>query len=411
MPLWRRNLVILVLVQLLSTAGFSLVFPFLPLYVNELGIATRGSVEFWAGMVFSSQAVTMMISAPIWGAVADRYGRKLMLARATLGGAVLLALMGAVQNAEQLVLLRTVQGAVTGVVAAANALVAAQTPRERSGSALGMLNMARWAGVALGPVIGGVLGDAFGFRESFWITGALLGLAGVCVVFWVHEEFTPPDAAHRIGFWDGYRNLVAAPGMSGLYMLTFLRSLGQTLILPIAALFVMQLMGTEQGAASVTGIVIGIAAFTGALSAVWLGRLGDRIGHTRVLIGAALTTVLFYVPQAFVTSAWQLAVLQGLSGFAAGGLVPSIAALMNLWTPAGNQGATYGLENSVNAAARIFSPMLGAGIALWFGFRGVFGMSALIYGAIAVMSIGVARRASARGQSGAGRAALHATGD
>ncbi|MCB0131778.1 MAG: MFS transporter, partial [Caldilineaceae bacterium] len=171
MQSWRRNLAVLAMVQLLSTAGFSLIFPFLPLYVKELGIATRGSLEFWAGMVFSSQAVTMMISAPIWGAVADRYGRKLMLARATLGGAVLLTLMGLVQNAEQLVALRTVQGAVTGVAAAASALVAAQTPKEHSGAALGTLQMARWGGIAAGPVLGGVLGDLFGFRESFWITG------------------------------------------------------------------------------------------------------------------------------------------------------------------------------------------------------------------------------------------------
>ena len=404
MPTWRRNLIVLVLVQLLSTAGFSLVFPFLPLYVNEIGIATRGSVEFWAGMVFSSQAVTMMISAPIWGTVADRYGRKLMLARATLGGAVLLALMGLVQNAEQLVLLRTIQGGVTGVVAAANALVAAQTPRERSGAALGMLNMARWAGVALGPIIGGVLGDAFGFRESFWITGALLGFAGICVVFWVHEEFTPPAKEERTGFWASYHMLIRAPGMSGLYALTFLRSLGQTLILPIVALFVMELMQTDQGAASATGIIIGMAAFTGALSAVWLGRLGDRVGHTRVLIGAAVTTVLFYIPQPFVHTAWQLALLQGMSGFAAGGLIPSIAALMNLWTPGDNQGATYGLENSVNAAARIFSPMLAAGVAVWFGYRGVFGLSGLIYGAIAVLAVAVGRRAHAREEERLGNA-------
>ena len=89
MPQWRRNLYILTLVQLLSTAGFSLVFPFMPLYVKEVGIATQGSVEFWAGLAFSSQAFTMMLAAPVWGAFADRHGRKVMLVRATFGGAVL----------------------------------------------------------------------------------------------------------------------------------------------------------------------------------------------------------------------------------------------------------------------------------------------------------------------------------
>ena len=396
MQSWRRNLAVLAMVQLLSTAGFSLIFPFLPLYVKELGIATRGSLEFWAGMVFSSQAVTMMISAPIWGAVADRYGRKLMLARATLGGAILLTLMGLVQNAEQLVALRTVQGAVTGVAAAASALVAAQTPKEHSGAALGTLQMARWGGIAAGPVLGGVLGDLFGFRESFWITGALLGVAGLAVVFWVEEEFTPIAREDRTGFVAGYRKLITAPGMLGLYVLAFLRSLGQTIYLPIVALFVMQLLGSEDRAALTTGIVISVAAFTGAVSAAWLGRLGDRIGHTTILICSALITVLFYLPQAFVTTWWQLALLQALSGFTAGGLVPSLAALMNLWTPHGNQGATYGLENSVTAAGRAVSPMIGAAVAVAFGLRGVFGAAALIYIVITLLAIAIARAATAR---------------
>jgi DHA1 family multidrug resistance protein-like MFS transporter len=101
-PQWRRNLYVLFVVQILTTAGFSLVFPFLPLYIKELGVATGGSLEFWAGLVFSGQALTMMITSPLWGVVADRHGRKPMLLRATIGGAVLLTLMGFAQNAEQL---------------------------------------------------------------------------------------------------------------------------------------------------------------------------------------------------------------------------------------------------------------------------------------------------------------------
>ncbi|MCL4858075.1 MAG: MFS transporter, partial [Caldilineaceae bacterium] len=185
MPAWRRNLYVVFVVQFLSGAGFSLVFPFLPLYVKELGVASGGSVEFWAALVFSSQAVTMMVASPIWGAFADRHGRKLMLERATIGGAILLILMGFAQNAEQLVLLRTIQGLVSGVISAANALVAASTPRQHSGEALGLLQTSRWAGVSGGPLIGGLLGEAFGFRECFWITGGMLALAGVATMFWV----------------------------------------------------------------------------------------------------------------------------------------------------------------------------------------------------------------------------------
>jgi DHA1 family multidrug resistance protein-like MFS transporter len=367
----------------------------MPLYVQEVGIATRGSVAFWAGLSFSSQAFTMMLAAPIWGNYADRYGRKVMLVRATFGGAILLVLMGLVQNAEQLVILRTIQGFVTGVVPAANALVAASAPRERIGEAMGVLNTSRAVGVAVGPVIGGLLGDAFGFRESFWITGALLAISGACTLWWVHEEFVPKRNAARVGFFDAYKILLHSPGMGGLYGLNFLRSLGQTMILPMVALFVVELTQVTAGAASITGFIIGLASFTAALSGMWLGRLGDRIGHSKVLIGAALVAALLYAPQPFVTHVWQLVVLQGLQGFAAGGLIPSLSSLMNLWAPAGNQGAVYGLDTSVNAAARSIAPMIGAAVAIWFGLRGVFGATTLVYVSIVLLAWHVLRQRAA----------------
>ena len=409
MPRWRRNLYILAMVQLLSTAGFSLVFPFMPLYVQEVGIATRGSVEFWAGLSFSSQAFTMMLAAPIWGAYADRYGRKMMLVRATFGGAILLVLMGLVQNAEQLVVLRTIQGFVTGVVPAVSALVAASAPRERMGEAMGLLNTSRAVGVAVGPVIGGILGDAFGFRESFWITGALLAISGVAALIWGHEEFVPVRKAARVGFFDAYKLILKLPGMPGLYGLNFLRSLGQTMILPMIALFVVELMGVTEGAATITGLIIGLASFTAATSGVWLGRLGDRIGHTKVLMVAALVAALLYAPQPFVTSVWQLVVLQALQGFAAGGLIPSLASLMNLWAPAGSQGAIYGLDTSVNAGARSLAPMVGAAVAVSFGLRGVFGATTVVYAAIVLLALYVVRMREKT--LGAPNAEVRAVGD
>lgn len=391
MPAWQRNLYVVFIVQLLSTAGFSLVFPFLPLYVKEIGVASGGSIEFWSGLVFSSQAVTMVFASPIWGSFADRHGRKLMLERATLGGAILLVLMGFAQNAEQLVILRTIQGLVSGVISAANALVAASTPRQHSGEALGLLQTSRWVGVTGGPLLGGLLGEAFGFRECFWITGGLLALAGIATMIWVKEDFRPIAKAQRPSFWASYRTLFTAPGMRGLYQLTFLRSLGATLTVPIASLYVASLMDAEQGAALMTGIVMGATAFASALSAGWLGRLGDRQGHTHILIFSAIAAALLYIPQSMVTAAWQLVVLQALSGLAVGGLMATTAALMNLWSPRGNQGATYGLDNSVQAAARSISPMAGAGIALWLGMRGVYVGVALVYVVMAAVAWRVAR--------------------
>ena len=392
---WKCNLLVLSLVQVLSTLGFGLVFPFLPLYVKELGTTMGGSLEFWAGMAFSMQAFTMMIASPIWGSVADRSGRKLMLERATLGGAVIVAAMGFAQSAEQLVFLRTLQGAMTGVIAANNALVAAQTPRKQTGFALGVINMARWVGVAGGPFVGGLLGEYFGFRESFWITGSLLAVAALAVFFWVQEDFQPLARADQLGFWQNYRGLFTAPGMPGLYALAFLRSLGATIIVPILALFVLALnQGQEHGAVIMTGLIIGASAFTSAVSAVYLGRLGDRIGHSRVLLVSSILAALLYVPQAFVSDAWQLLLLQGVSGFAVGGLIPSVAALMNSWAPGGTQGATYGLDNSVQASARVVAPMLAAALAASIGYHAVFCGAAVVYGIAAVVAWTVAQRST-----------------
>ena len=391
---WRRNLAVLSVVQVISTLGFGLIFPFLPLYVRDLGVSTAGSLEFWAGLAFSAQAFTMMIASPIWGTVADRSGRKLMLERATLGGAIIVGAMGFVQNAEQLVLLRALQGATTGVIAANNALVASQTPKEHSGFALGVINMARWVGVAGGPLVGGVIGELFGFRESFWITGTLLGVAGIAVVLWVQEDFHPVAKAQRPGFWASYRAIFTAQGMRGLYSLAFLRSLGATVTVPILALFVLALnQGEERGSVAMTGLIIGASAFTSAVSAVYLGRLGDRIGHERILFASAVLSAVLFIPQVFVTSGWQLAFWQAVSGIAIGGLVPSVSALMNIYAPAGNQGATYGLDNSVQAAARVVAPMMAAALAMWVGYRGVFVGAAAIYVVAAIVARLVTQRA------------------
>jgi len=388
---WRRNLYIMFAVQLVSMSGFSLVFPFLPLYVKQLGVSTGGSTEFWSGLVFSAQPLTMMISAPIWGAVADRFGRKLMLARATFGGALLLAAMGFAQSAEQLALLRALQGLVTGTMPAANALVAASAPKEHSGEALGLLQTGAWVGVAVGPLLGGVIGDAIGFRESFWITGSLLALSGAAVLLWVEEDFHPVDKARRPKLVAGYRWLLQSPIMIRLYIITFLQALGRMIIMPIAALFIMQLMGTKVGVATVTGIMMGAMAVTSSVSGALMGRMGDRIGHNRVLLASVLAAMVFYLPQPFVTAPWQLVVLQALSGLANGGMIPAVAALMNLQDTTGSQGAIFGLNASVTAAGRSLAPMLGASMAIWFGMRSVFLAAACIYAAAAIVAVYIYR--------------------
>lgn len=389
---WRRNLYVLCAVQVLSVAGFSLVFPFLPLYVAELGVATKGSVAFWSGLVFSSQAVTMMISSPLWGAVADRYGRKPMLIRASLGGALMVALMGFAQSAEQLVMIRTVQGLLTGVVSATSALVASTVPKEKSGESLGLIQTGTWVGVAVGPLIGGLVGETLGYRASFWVTGGALAMAGIAAIFWVQEEFTPLPVRERVKLWEGYRNLLRVPDMGPIYSISFLQSLGRSVTMPIMAFVFVGLLSSNEGVAAITGLSMGAKAAVGSVSAVYLGRLSDSIGHEKVLTAGALLAVLVYLPQMFVVNAWQLVFLQALTGISAGAIMPATSALLNLRTPRGAHGTTFGLVNSVNSGGRMLAPMLGAAVFPLIGIRGVFGVTTLVYLLLALVALYIWRK-------------------
>ncbi|RME41842.1 MAG: MFS transporter [Caldilineae bacterium] len=366
MPPWQRALFILAFAQFISSLGFSNIFPFLPFYVKELGSRSNLSVEFWVGMVFSGQATTMMIASPIWGALADRYGRKLMVERAMFGGAVIILLMAFVHSAEQLVLLRTIQGMITGTVSATNALAAATAPRHRTGYAMGVIQVSRWSGVTLGPLMGGITADAVGFRATFAVTAFLLALAGVLVWRGVEEHFVRLAAAEgdapSPGMVTAWRAVLRAPGVGVTYTLRFSSWLGRTMLLPFLPLFVQMLMPTTRSISTYTGLVVGVASATGTASAIYLGRLGDRIGHRRILITCAAATALLYVPQSLATAGWQLLVLQALTGMAAGGIVPALGALLARYTRPGEEGAVYGLDNSIVAAATLLLTTL---LAAW----------------------------------------------
>jgi predicted MFS family arabinose efflux permease len=143
---WKRNLAALWFGELVAISGFSVFMPFLPFYVQELGVTGLEQVAFWSGLLITAQAVTMAAIAPVWGSLADRYGRKIMVVRAMFGGAVVIASMGFVGNVYQLALLRAIQGFLTGTVPAATTLVASSTPPERRGFAIGLLQMAIYMG-------------------------------------------------------------------------------------------------------------------------------------------------------------------------------------------------------------------------------------------------------------------------
>jgi DHA1 family multidrug resistance protein-like MFS transporter len=394
----------MVFCQVITSIGFSSIFPFLPLYVKSLGSVTSLGTQVLTGLVFSCQAITMMIASPIWGALADRWGRKLMVERAMFGGAVLLGLMAFVRSAEELVLLRAIQGLITGTIGAANALVAAVVPRERTGYAMGLLQVGLASGVGLGPVIGGAVADAYGYRAAFYVTSALLAGSGVIVSIGIREHFVPQSrgGSRKPGFWKEWRHILSAPGVLVTYALRFMDSLARMAFIPILPLFALELLSEAGLVNSFTGLVIGSAAVAAAVFSVFFGRLGDRTGQRRIVIFCSVAGFISFLLQAWAGSGWQVLLLQFLAGIANGGIVTGVSALLARYTECGEEGTVYGLDNSINSGARALAPMIGVSIAVWLGFRAVFGAISLLYLTAALLALwglprAVIRRTSDRG--------------
>ena len=387
---WKFTLGIVFAAQFFSAIGFSMVFPFLPLYIESLGSRFALSTEVLAGLVIAVQSVTMMIAAPIWGVVADRFGRKKMILRALVGGGIFMILMGFVQSAEQLILLRALQGLVTGTVSANNALVAASAPRERVGFAMGTLQLGLWSGVAVGPLLGGVLADLFGYSVPFVVTAVLLLIGALVISLGVHENFSPPkenNAIHPAAFLLGWKMILGTSGVRMVLLMRFLVGLARSIIIPIAPLFVVSLIIHETETNNTyAGMMLAVSSATSTFGAVYLGSLGDRISHKKVLFWCALVAMALYIPQVFVANVWQLLILQGMAGIAAGGLVAAPSALLSRYTDRGSAGAVYGLDNSVWSASKAVAPLLGATIAIWIGMRGAFAASAMVFGLIALIA-------------------------
>lgn len=382
---WKRNLAVIWVGELLALSGFSLVMPFLPYYIQELGVRNPRQVALWTGMLTSAHAVAMTVASPFWGNLADRYGRKLMVERAMFGGAFVLALMGFAQNVSQLLVLRLLQGALTGTVVAATTLVASSVPRERVGSALGFLQMAIYLGASLGPALGGVLADTIGYRPAFWVTAGLLFIAGVSVHLLVHEVFQPQPrvAGGQGGGWKTSVGSLWKPALVSMLLVRALSRIGLRTVDPMLPLFVQELQKGGAGVASATGVVVGAAAAAGAVGAVLWGRVGDRLGHRRVLAACIGLSALLYLPQFFAQNVGQILVFQVLTGLVNGGLLTSITSLLAQISPEGREGLVYGLDSSATSVANFLGPMLGAGVVAWWGVRSIFLAAAGAMGVLA----------------------------
>lgn len=376
---WQRNLAALWLGQMLSIAGFSFFMPLIPLFVQSLGGYEAAEAVRWAGAMSAISSLAMALAQPYWGSMADRWGRKPMVLRSMVGSGATTILMGFATTPEVMTALYTLQGLITGTVAASTALIAATVPKQQMGFALGMLQVSIFVGASCGPLGGGILADAFGFQVAFFAAGILLILGAGVVALLVREEFTPPPATARgKSTWAESRSVLGIALIPLLIGIIFLIQFGNTTMSPVIALFVAGLAGGENPATTV-GLVMGSAGVASATSAFLLGRVGDRKGHAPILMVCLAGAALSYFPQAAVNQVWQLLLLRMLMGAFLGGLMPSANALVAEMVPRNRRGAAFGLTASASGLSHAVGPLFGAGIASLWGLRGPFLASGCVY--------------------------------
>jgi DHA1 family multidrug resistance protein-like MFS transporter len=370
---WRRNLYVIWIAEFVSIVGFSSAMPFLPYYVQELGVTAPGQVELWSGVLHSMHAVTMGIMAPVWGSLADRLGHKMMVQRAMFGGALLLGAMAFVGNVQQLLFLRTIQGAVTGTVVACMTLVAAGTPERQRASALGTLQMGIYLGASFGPALGGFVADVWGYRGSFLITGILLASGGVLVATNVREAHVESQEGDRHSFAEGLRVVLRSPGVLSVFGVRLLIRSAYRAVTPILPLFVQVLVPGEAGLSSLMGLVTSASMAASAAGSVIVGRLRLR----SLLTVSVLTCAVCCALQAAVGNVYQLTLLRALEGFAMGGILTSMSAALSRAAPEGYQGTVFGLGSTVVSVANAIGPMVGSAVAASWGLRMPFLTAAL----------------------------------
>lgn len=371
MLVWKRNLLICWIGSFATTAGMSLVIPFLPLYIEELGVRETSDIEQWAGIAFGATFLTSALVSPLWGKVADRRGRKLMLLRASLGMAVVMTLMGFATNVYQLVGLRLLMGIVSGYIAAAITLVAAETPKEHSGWALGTLSTGTVGGNVMGPLIGGYLAEWIGLRRVFFVTGGFMMLAFLVTLLFVREHFRPP-ATPSVPAEHFWRQIPGRRILWAMFATTFTVQLAYMSIAPMIAVYVKLLANNNEPIALISGAVVAAAGLANALTASPLGKLSDRIGPQRVLLISLFLGGLSFIPQAYVESPWQLLVLRLMTGMAMAGMLPSVNAMIQRAVPHEAAGRVFGYNQSAQYLGNIAGALQGSQIAAHFGIQYVF---------------------------------------
>ncbi|MDA8351890.1 MAG: MFS transporter [Firmicutes bacterium] len=378
METWKRNLYILMASEFLVMGAMSMIIPFLPLYLQEMGVTDPEKTQLWSGLIFGVNFLSAFLVAPIWGSLADKVGRKIMVLRSGYGMTVVIFLMGLATSPLQLLLLRLLNGTISGFIPAAISLVATNTPKERTGYALGLLQSGAVAGNIMGPFFGGLMAEVVDYKTIFYLTAVMIGLATLVVTYSVKEEKKPDPKKERAGFFKEGSEILHQKPLLILFSVGFMLQFAMLAPMPQMSLFVDQLGAPGGYLAFFAGLVTAVTGLANMLAAPRLGRLGDRYGSEQVLFFAMLGAAVFFIPHAMVTSVWQLLILRFLLGLCVGGLLPSLNSLIRSKAPQGKESTAYGYSTSATFLGNMLGPITGGYLSGVIGIRGLFIMTAIL---------------------------------
>ncbi|MEK4351976.1 multidrug efflux MFS transporter [Paenibacillus sp. FSL R5-0475] len=377
MSMWKRNLFVCWFGMFVTGVGMSQIAPVLPLYIKHLGVDNADSVAQFSGIAFGITFIVSAIFSPIWGLAADRFGRKPMLLRASLGMAIVISCMGFAPNVYVLIALRLLQGTITGYSTACTTLIATQTDKEHAGYALGTLSTASIAGALLGPTIGGFIAESMGLQSSFFVTGGLMLVAFITTALFVKESFHREDKK-TLSIKEVWSSVPEKSLTLTLFVTFFILTVALYSVEPIITVYVTQLSKSASHVALLAGMTFSASGLANIIAAPRLGKLSDRIGAQKVILVALIAAGLLFIPQAFVQNPWQLMGLRFLLGLAAGGLIPSVNILVKKITPDTLTGRVFGFNMSAGYLGTFAGSVLGGQVAAWFGIRDVFFITSVL---------------------------------
>jgi DHA1 family multidrug resistance protein-like MFS transporter len=379
MESWKVNLISVWFGCFFTGLAISQILPFLPLYVEQLGVTSHEALSLWSGLTFSVTFLVSAIVSPMWGSLADRKGRKLMLLRASFGMAVAILLQAFATNVWQLFLLRAVMGLTSGYIPNAMALIASQVPRERSGWAISTLSTGQISGVIVGPLLGGFMADHLGLRPVFFATAGLLMVSFLVTLLLIKEGARPKISKdERLTGKEVFATLPYPWLILSLFITTLVIQLCNGSIGPILALFIKQLAPDSNNIAFMSGFIAALPGISALFAAPKLGKLGDRIGTERILMATLCCAVVLFLAMSFVTSPMQLGILRFLLGFADGAMLPAVQTLLLKYCSDQVTGRIFGYNQSFMYLGNVAGPLMGAGVSAMAGFRYVFAATAVV---------------------------------